>query len=75
MSKSFTHSYEVCNCHKVTLGEIVYAIEQRGATTLEDLAKITDAGTACKCCKDSSYDIGEEKMQLYLTQILDKLKR
>ncbi|MFV0561480.1 (2Fe-2S)-binding protein [Malaciobacter mytili] len=75
MAKKFPHSFEVCNCRHVTLGEIIYAIKERGANSLEDLAKLTDAGTACKCCKDSSSDIGEEKMELYLTQILEKFKK
>lgn len=75
MAKSFPHSYEVCNCKHVTLGEIIYAIKERDANTLDDLGHLTDAGTCCKCCKDSSCDIGEEKMELYLTQILNKFKK
>ncbi|RXJ86731.1 (2Fe-2S)-binding protein [Arcobacter sp. CECT 8985] len=75
MAKSFPHSFEVCNCHKVTLGEIVYVVKEKGAKSLDDLAKLTDAGTCCKCCVDASCDIGEEKMQLYLTQILNKFNK
>ncbi len=74
MAKKFSASFEVCSCHHVTLGEIVYAIKERKAKTLQDIGKFTDAGTYCKCCVDSSLDTGEEKKELYLTQILDKFK-
>ncbi len=74
MAKKFFKSFEVCTCRHVTLGEIVYAIKERDAKTLEDISKFTDAGSFCKCCVDSSIDTGEEKKELYLTQILDKFK-
>ena len=72
MARKFPHSYEVCNCRAVTLGEIIYAIKEKGANTIEKIGEITDAGTCCKCCVCASKDIGEVKMELYLEQILDK---
>ncbi len=72
--KKFSTSYEVCSCRHVSLAEIVYAIKQRNAKTLEDIAKFTDAGVCCKCCVDKSKDNAVEKKDLYLTQILKKFK-
>ncbi|GGD37276.1 hypothetical protein GCM10012288_09240 [Malaciobacter pacificus] len=75
MARNFPHSYEVCTCKHVTLGEIIYAIKEKNAKTLEDLGKITDAGTCCKSCRCAQDDIGVEKMELYLTEILDKFNK
>jgi NAD(P)H-nitrite reductase large subunit len=70
----FQHSFEVCNCKHVTLGEIIHAIQEKGAKTLEDIEDITDAGSACGCCKSKDDDFtGEQK--LYITQILDKFAK
>lgn len=75
MAKSFPHSFEVCTCKHVTLGEIIYAIKEKGAKTLEDIGNITDAGTCCKSCKNSQSDIGVEKMGLYIETILNKFNK
>ncbi len=75
MAKNYPHSYEVCSCKHVTLGEIIFAIKEQGAKTVEEIGKFTDAGTSCGCCKSKEDDFGEEKMSLYLTQILDKFTR
>ena len=72
MSRKFPHSFEVCKCKHVTLGEIIYAIKEKGAKTIEDIGNLTDAGTCCKCCQSPQTDIGEEKMELYLSQIIKK---
>ena len=68
----FPYSYEVCSCKKVTLGEIIHAIKEKDAKTIEDIGNITDAGTACGCCKSKADDFGDPKMKLYLDQILTK---
>ena len=70
--KKFHKSHVVCQCKQVTLGEILYAIKEQGANSLEDLEEITEAGSCCGCCKSAEDDFGEEKMELYLSQILDK---
>lgn len=73
MAKKFHHTHEVCSCKQVTLGEILHAIKENGAKNLEEIGEKTDAGTCCGCCVSSEKDFGEEKMELYLTTILDKL--
>jgi bacterioferritin-associated ferredoxin len=75
MARNFPHSYEVCTCKHVTLGEIIYAIKEKKARNLEDLANLTDAGTCCKSCKNPQSDIGVEKMELYLDEILNKFNK
>lgn len=75
MARKFPHSYEVCTCKHVTLGEIIHAIKDRGASNLEELGELTDAGTCCKSCKNPQSDIGVEKMQLYLDEILEKFNK
>lgn len=39
----------VCHCHNVTLLEIKKAMKE-GATTVEDIQRLTKAGTACGAC-------------------------
>lgn len=72
MAKKFHHSYEVCKCKHVTLGEIIYAIKEKGADSIEKIGELTDAGTSCSCCQSETKDIGEEKMELYIDKILEK---
>jgi len=72
MSKKFSKSYIVCECKQVSLGEIIYAIEKKGAKTLEDLEALTDAGSSCGSCKSPQHDIKVEKTKLYLVDILKK---
>ena len=68
----FNYSYIVCECKKVSLGEILNAIDNKGAKTIKDIQDITDAGTACKCCISKNKDFGETKMNLYIEDILKK---
>lgn len=75
MARNFPHSFEVCTCKHVTLGEIIYAIKEKGAKNLEDLGNITDAGTCCKSCRNAQSDIGATKMELYLEEILNKFNK
>ena len=42
---------------------------------LGDLGNLTDAGTCCKSCQNSQSDIGVEKMELYLEEILNKFNK
>jgi len=71
MSK-FEQRYEVCKCKHVSLGEIMYAIEEKDAKTIKDIGNITDAGTVCGCCKSSQDDFKTPNMELYIKQILEK---
>jgi NAD(P)H-nitrite reductase large subunit len=70
----FHTSYKVCKCKDVTLGEIIHSIEKANAKTIEDIGDITDAGTACGCCRSYEDDYGTPKMELYLDKILKKIK-
>jgi len=72
MARNFHHSHVVCTCKHVTLGEIIHAIKENGAKNIEDIQELTDAGTSCKCCQSPEKDIGAEKMELYIEQILKK---
>ncbi len=71
----FQYSYKVCKCKDVTLGEIVHAIKDNNAATIEEIGDLTDAGTACGCCKSNEDDFGDPKMELYLNQILYKFRK
>ncbi len=72
MAKRFPHSFEVCKCKHVSLGEIIHSIQENGARTTKEVGDLTDAGTSCKCCLSKDKDIGEEKLELYMDQIIDK---
>lgn len=70
---TYEMDYEVCKCRHVTLGEIIHAIKEEKADTLEKLQDLTDAGTACGSCVCKEEDIGEAKLGLYLVDILKKI--
>ncbi len=61
MARKFHHSFEVCKCKHVTLGEILFSIKEKNANSIKSIGEITDAGTSCKCCQSKDKDIGEEK--------------
>ena len=42
----------VCNCNAVTKGDIVKAILEKGAKTLEDIQNLTKASTSCGSCSE-----------------------
>ncbi|MEA2016848.1 MAG: (2Fe-2S)-binding protein [Campylobacterota bacterium] len=71
----FSYSFKVCTCRDVTLGEIIHSIKDQGANSIESIGDITDAGTACGCCKSKEDDFGDPKMKLYLSQILSKFSK
>ena len=75
MARNFPHSYIVCNCKQVSLGEVIFAIKEKGAKTLDNLEDLTDAGSSCGCCKSNEEDIGEQKMELYLDEIIKKFNK
>ena len=68
----FQYSYEVCTCKHVSLGEIIHSIKEQNAKTVEEVGKLTDAGTACGCCRCKEDDFGTPKMKLYIEQIINK---
>ncbi len=71
MSRNFQHSHEVCTCKHVSLAEIIHAIKERNATTLEEIKELTDAGSACGCCQSKERDFMNET-PLYVEEILKK---
>lgn len=73
MSAKFEKSYEVCSCSHVSLGEIIYAINEKDAKNLSDIQKITDAGTHCRFCICKEGDFSRVKKELYCNDILKKL--
>ena len=75
MARNFPHSYIVCNCKQVSLGEVIFAIKEKGAKTLDNLEDLTDAGSSFCCCKSNEDDIGEQKMELYLDEIIKKFNK
>ncbi|PKN15546.1 MAG: (2Fe-2S)-binding protein [Deltaproteobacteria bacterium HGW-Deltaproteobacteria-24] len=74
MSRRFEQTYEVCSCSHVTLGEIVYAICEKEAQTLQDIQNITDVGTHCRFCICQEGDLGKVKKELYCNDILKKFR-
>ena len=68
----FDYNYEVCVCNKVTLGEILCAINENNANTVQMIKDITDAGNACGSCISSSHDFREPKLLLYIEDILKR---
>jgi NAD(P)H-nitrite reductase large subunit len=70
----FHMSHEVCTCKKVSLGEVLHSIKEKGADNIGKIGKLSDAGTVCGCCKSARDDFGEPKKELYLEQILKKFK-
>ena len=49
----------VCKCKKVTYGDMVKAVEQ-GASTYEEVSKITNCGVGCERCIDSLRKLTEK---------------
>lgn len=74
MISDFEVDYEVCNCRKVSLKQIVEAIKNKDAKTLGDIQDITTAGTDCRHCIFPEGDFGKVKKRIYCKDILTELK-
>ncbi len=72
---NFSKSHIVCKCNQVTLGEIAHAIECKDANTIDDIKEKTDAGNTCGCCISNDKDFNSKKIDLYISQILNKLNK
>jgi len=59
---------EVCVCLRITLSEILEVIEN-GAKTIEDIQKITKAGTVCKMCISQENDPHWER-DIHISELL-----
>lgn len=70
----FEKDYEVCNCKKVTLEDIMNSIKNDGANTLGKIQELTAAGTECRHCIFEEGDFGKVKKKIYCKDILNELK-
>ncbi len=57
----------VCECARVTRGEIEQIVREHNVKTVEELQKYTDAGTYCKSCVAPG---GHEERDVYLVDII-----
>lgn len=70
----FDESYEICNCKRVTIKDIVDAVKSGDAKTLRDIQDVTTAGTECRHCVFPEGDFGRIKKKVYCKDILNELK-
>ena len=71
----FEDNYEVCNCKKITLGNLKDAILVKKAQNLSDIQEFTTAGTECRHCIFPEGDFGKIKKKIYCKDILKELKK
>lgn len=71
----FKEDYEVCNCKKVTVKDILYAMIEKKASTLGEIQEVTTAGTDCRYCVFSEADFGKIKKRIYCKDILNEFKK
>ena len=62
----------VCECARVTRGEIEEIIRKHKVKTVEELQKYTDAGTYCKSCVKPG---GHEERPIYLVDIIEEVNK
>lgn len=70
----FDSSYEVCNCKKVSIEQIILAIKDKEMPTLRDIQDLTTAGTECRHCIFKEGDDGKIKKKIYCKDILSEIK-
>jgi len=71
----FDNTYEVCNCKRVSIQDIIDSVKQKGAKNLRDIQDITTAGTECRHCIFPEGDFGRIKKKVYCKDILNELKK
>ncbi len=71
-SKEIKDSEIVCECARVTKGEIEDIIKKHGVKTVEELQKYTDAGKYCKSCIKPG---GHEERPVYLVDIIEETNK
>ena len=74
MIENFDKEYEVCNCHKVKLGEIIEVIKTKNIESLRELQEVTGAGTHCRHCIFEEGDLGKMKKKIYCKDIFNEVK-
>ncbi len=73
MIENFALDYEVCNCKKVTIKDIINVIKNEKAITLGEIQELTTAGTECRYCVFKEGDFGKMKKKIYCKEILKKV--
>lgn len=73
MLENFEEEYEVCNCKKVTIKNLVDAIVNNKINTLGEIQDLTGAGTECRHCIMEEADFGKVKKKVYCKDILKKV--
>lgn len=71
----FDNFYEVCNCKKVSIEQIIIALEDKEVPTLRDIQELTSAGTECRHCIFKEGDNGKMKKKIYCKDILSEIKK
>jgi len=67
--------YEVCNCNKVTVKQILNTIEENKVKTLGELQDLIKIGNGCRNCLLKEADQGKLKKKIYCKDILDRYKK
>ena len=70
-AKNLRDSEIVCECARVTRGEIEKIIREHNVKSVEELQKYTDAGKYCKSCVAPG---GHEERNVYLVDIIAQLQ-
>ncbi|WP_417334389.1 (2Fe-2S)-binding protein [Halarcobacter sp.] len=73
MLKEFDLDYEVCNCLKVSINDIINSIENKNVKSLRDLQEVTKAGTECRHCIFPEGDFGKIKKKIYCKTVLNEV--
>lgn len=74
MVNGFSLEYEVCNCHKVSIQEVLNVLNNKSAKNLGDIQELTKAGTDCRCCIFEEADTSKLKKKIYCKDILNYYK-
>jgi len=70
-AKKLKNNEIVCECARVTRGEIEEIVRKYNVKTVEELQKYTDAGTYCKSCVAPG---GHEERDVYLVDIIREVQ-
>lgn len=73
MIEEFDKTYEVCNCHKITLESLISQIREKELKSLGELQEVTRAGTDCRYCLFKEGDLGKMKKEIYCKDILKEV--
>ncbi|RXK14402.1 (2Fe-2S)-binding protein [Halarcobacter mediterraneus] len=73
MLKEINLDYEVCNCVKVTIEDIIKSVKEKEIKSLRELQEITKAGTECRHCIFPEGDFGKIKKKIYCKTILNEV--